>query len=57
MKEIFVDVDSKIIIIKPKKGKLAKLLREASGHINYDEVRKIRDESETSLKRKAKDLI
>ncbi len=51
--EVFVvDADGTIIITKPEKGKLAKLLREASGHISYDEIRKMRDESEISFKRK-----
>ena len=53
--EVFVvDADGTIILTKPEKGRLAKLLREASGFVTYADVRKLREESEISLERKMK---
>ena len=53
--ELFVvDVDGAIVITKPQKGKLAQLFRQASGLGMYEDVRKLRKESEDSLIRKMK---
>lgn len=53
--ELFVvDADGAIVITKPQKGRLAQLFRQASGLVTYEEIRKLRKESEASLAKKMK---
>ena len=53
--ELFVvDADGAIVITRPQKGKLAQLFRQASGLVTYDDVRKLRQENETSFSKKMK---
>ena len=52
--ELFVvNADGAIIITKPEKGRLAQLIRQASG-LTYSDVKKLRQENDDSLKRKMK---
>ena len=53
--ELFVvDADGAIVITRPQKGKLAQLFRQASSLVTYDDIRKLRQENETSFSKKMK---